>query len=430
MSRRELFRKAEEEKQKEEESKKGFKREFDNLDYVALIPDVELPIRIIGNPIHVRENYWDPIVFQSSQILDDKGDLFHCTWPMDDPNWVLWRIYKLVMAYDYEEATKTKHYKLASKYPALFNRIHKNNKLDSPYEQGWKPSKSVLMNVLDRSDMAWHKENKKFKLLSRNVGTSKKDPNLKFYDKGFPYSVYEMVFNQILEENGDWEDYDIVIERFSKKKADQWYAVRSFYEPKKISDDVFKLMSDKPLTDEEKSWEKYDVSKYVKVTSYTKILNRLGKFLKEVDASLGKNFYEEVKEASDKEKEEWKKNGESNEDHSEGHSESKTTESKSEPETKKEEVPKTRERAKTSPKEEENLDMFALAKKEGWKGIDKLSDEERALIKVINPSKNEIFYLDTDGEDESDDELVDCEICGLKNSFKVSVCCKCGTKYS
>jgi len=59
------------------------------------------------------------------------------------------------------------------------------------------------------------------------------------------------------------------------------------------------------MTDEERSWEQYDLNKLFKFTTYTKIYNHLKGKIARIDAALDTNFLAELKFLVDKEKAEW-----------------------------------------------------------------------------------------------------------------------------
>ena len=56
------------------------------------------------------------------------------------------------------------------------------------------------------------------------------------------------------------------------------------------------------LTDEERAYERYDLEKHFKVSSYQKLLKRLGNSIKTIDGDLGSHYYEELVAEAEKEK--------------------------------------------------------------------------------------------------------------------------------
>ncbi len=425
MGRRELFKQAQQAMDAERENKGG-NRDFEERFMTALKPDHYIPLRVYGEPIHVRTLDESPIAIQWSNIVGDDGKQFRCIWDSSN-KWILWKIYKTVMAYDYDELAKTKAFHHDKTHPEIFARVSKNNRVDSIYESGWKPSKYVLMNVLNRGNMAKHKELKHWAILSRNVNiVEKEDKTMFYYDLGFPYSVYEMLLNYILEENGDWEDYDIAIERFSKEKAKMWYGVKSANDVHKLPEDIGKMISKTPLTEEELSWGKYNLTQIAKPTSYKTIYNRLHKFIAEVDHAFKTDYLDELRELVAKEKETWEiakkeKLANSSNDDDDEHDENEEPEATAT--TKPQEETTTRGRRSVS--EGARKDFWTQAREADWKGIDSLTAEEKALIKNIDVKAGKIDWVNPEEEGE------DCQICGLPNlSFSLNVCPRCNTKYS
>jgi len=74
---------------------------------------------------------------------------------------------------------------------------------------------------------------------------------------------------------------------------------------RKIAKQLSCAMNSDPMTDEEKSWAKVDIDKITQVTSYRKIKNRLGAFIKSVDGALGTSFTEKLEKLVEQEKAEW-----------------------------------------------------------------------------------------------------------------------------
>ena len=82
--------------------------------------------------------------------------------------------------------------------------------------------------------------------------------------------------------------------------------------PERIQNpDLEKLLGDpNGLTEEEKTWEPYDLDKIFGVTSYTRIFNRLQKSLMKIDSALGTGFYKEIEALANQEAELRKANAE------------------------------------------------------------------------------------------------------------------------
>jgi hypothetical protein len=186
-------------------------------------------------------------------------------------------------------------------------------------------------------------------------------------------------------------------------------------------------MSVAPLTEEERSWKKYNFDTKFAVTSYTKILNRLGDFIDEVDVCLKTNFKKRFTELSEKEKATW-----ASEKTEEEVEESETTseETKKEVVTIKEPVAEIKTR---TPLLKGKEDFFEAARKAGWKGIDQTEKEYKNLIQSITISadgkSDKIIYKDDAGITVPLSDTLPCGVCGLDNVEFIPICPKCGTEY-
>lgn len=416
-------------KQEEDKNRPQFSGDYEVLPYVGLEADEPKVLRFVGEPVEFRSKGTDPKIILQSKIVDDKGKLQTIRWS-EDKKWLLWRVHDKVMEYKWDEnapnpndRTKkgAKVFKYDLSHPELFQRVRWNDKPDNPYEKGWYPTKSVLFNALDREDYQWHLDNKSFKLVAKKLTAKKDDPDVLFAEPGIPAGCYKSLLECLAENNVFWEDADIAI-----KKLDElpWYKVYAAKEAYKIEDYLAKnhiKMSDSALTEEELSWKMYDFDEHpaFQITSYTKILNNLGDFIKKVDVAFNTHFYEELQAFSAKEKEEWAKKRAEQAD-----TEEEVVEKKEE----KVEAPR-RERPKPPSKATESNDKFAEARKAGWK-IDDVKEEEKVFIKSI--VGDNIIYVDEAGIEipETDDSLLPCYECGTLAPTTITSCPKCGVLFS
>jgi hypothetical protein len=133
---------------------------------------------------------------------------------------------------------------------------------------------------------------------------------------GVPRSLYAHIWDNIVEYNGDWEGYDVVLR---KLEDDPWYqSFHSIDDAKKIQEEAKKYIVQGPLTDEERGWERYNIDQLFQVTNHLKIFNRIGGYFKLIDKFFDTKFYDELKEQAeiDKKKfeEERKNNPQKNEE--------------------------------------------------------------------------------------------------------------------
>ena len=432
MSRADAMRAANQ-KRKADAEKPSYSNDYETLPYVGLEIDEPKVIRLLGDPIEFRTKGSDPKTILQSKIVDDKGKLQTIRWSQDK-KWLLWRVYDKVMEYSWDkeapnpkDRTKkgAKVFKHDLTHPELFQRVKWNDKPDNPYEKGWYPTSSVLFNVIDREDYQWHLDNKSFKLIAKKLTPKKDDESVLFAEPGIPSGTYNNILECLSENNVHWEDADIAIKKLDELPWYKIYAAKEAYKIEKFLNSRGLKMSDKPLTEEELSWKTYDFDTHpaFQVSSYTKILNNLGDFIKKVDVAFKTHFYEELQDLSAKEKEEWAKNRENEpeEDTSDYVPEEKPVE--------KAEAPK-RERPRPAPAPKaENEDKFSEARKAGWK-IDSVKEEEKIFIKSIVDEK--IVYVDEAGIEipEDDEDLIPCYECQTPAPMALSSCPKCGALFA
>jgi len=416
----------------EEQEKRNRSFQYDPIDYCALKIRVPKIIRIFGLPYHVREDEFSPKIINISMIAGDNDKPFRCIWPLKEvqPDWILWRIFDRVLEYDWDSSTNTKIFRNQEKHPAIFTRVFKNNKPHIAYEKGWKPSTNVVMNVIDRAQMDWHKENQSTLVLSKRVSESKKANGevALFYDAGVPKMLYDMILDDIVEHYGDWTTYDIAITKLDDKP---WYKVAYLLNRKEeFSNDLIELMVDGPLTEEEKLYKQFDLDKLFQVTSYQKIKNRLKAFIQQVDSAFNTTYYEELCELAEKEKEERGKKqvddaAEFFEEEAKKEKEEKIVDEKTKIEVETSEK-KVKENDENPPMEEKktrarrvpksiDLDSF------GYTGVIKLTEDEKKLIVGANESGAFIYG--------NDEQLYSCPTCEFEAPGSFHCCPKCGEEF-
>lgn len=313
ISRAELFQKAKEKRKKDKAdaaARGSFSGEYESISYVALSPDTDRVVRLLGLPIASRQEPTDPKLSFIGMLKADDGKKTRIVFPDHQTNksWILWRIIDLVMDGKYVGSGDSRHkeFTYEKSHPECFRRVRWNDNDSNPYENGFFPSSYVNINCIDRSDMEWHKENKHTKLLSKRASKIG-DTDSYFFDTGIPVLCYNTIFDDVVESFGDWEEYDVVIRKLNSQP---WYkAYSGTHDFNRLSDVAKTLVVDGPLTEEERGWERYDLDSLYSVTSYSKIKAKLGEFIKKVDVDFKKNFSDELESLVEKEKEQWKAEG-------------------------------------------------------------------------------------------------------------------------
>ena len=405
----EASKRAREERKQQEENRGSGGGSYEEIAYTALSPGALKVVRIVGDPLDYPEKSdFSPHTFLRSTIVDDSDSKrMQVNWPMkdDQPNWILWKVYDLVTAYRWNNDENKREFLHQKSHPEIFNKVNKNGKPDNQFERGWKPSLFLALNVIDRHDPDWHSENKHTKVLSKKA---REYQDIWFYEPGVPMSLYNMIWDEIVEYSGPWEDYDIVIEKLASNES-PWYKVRNLEnDTNRIPPDTKKLIVEGPLTAEEKAYEKYDFTRLFKVTRYQKILQRLSTTIQRVDDTFNKNFLEELKDLAAKEKAE--EEAERAEEEKENSKKTSTyvpdPELDESPEEETEaappEEPKVRKRSRKPVSEETTeiqWDKLADGSFNGTKylGVPKMTDVERTMVLSVNEDGSFEYVKEFDG---------------------------------
>ena len=425
MDRKAMFEKASKTRKENIESEKrgNYTSDYDQIDFVGLKKGEDKLLKIMSQPLDVpacERTPFDMKKIAVSFITDERGKKTRFILPTksEDKGFFLYRVIGKVLACDWVEGTdgkKKRKYKYEETYPQLFNRVAKNAKDPKEkgysYERGWYPSETIIMNVIDKGTPEWNEAHKHTKILAKSVNevTNDKGELVTYANPGVPKSVYAMIWDGIVEYEGPWDEYDIQIKKIEN---DPYY--------------IAKLASGvkEPLTDIEKTYEMFDIDKNYKVSSYTLIYNRLGKFIKEVDGAFGTKFFEEIEGLVAVEKAQWAKEKAEN---PETDTESKDTETKdtAEKDTTEKETTKVNSRKPVvEEKVEDKVVTFVALKNEKvielYPFIKELSTEQLEMITGIKENGS----LEYDGFD----QIYSCmdEKCDCKTPNPFTICPKCG----
>ncbi len=421
MTREEAFKTATEKHKKEIKEKAENKNRiysYEDIAYTALNIDEPKVIRIIGLPVSIRNNNFSPKLIQLSMIRGDNDKLFRCIWPMksDRPDWIMWKILNLVLDYTWDSSKNAKIFKYADTHSSIFDRVHKNGKPQNVYEKGWFPPSLVIMNIIDRSMQKWHEENKHTILLSKRSSTYQNAAGETIVSylqgQGIPIMLYNLIMDDIVEHYGDWENYDIAI---TKLNSSPFYKVDNLLKHKEeFPENIIKLGYSGFLTPEEEMYEKYDLDKLFKITSYQKIYKKLKLTIQQIDSSFNTNFLKELENLVGKEKEEYEER--------EGEENIETESTKEEENIKKEsgerKVAVTR-RVASGDKEK----IWEKKVKElKFLGIDSLNDEEKAIIIDIG-EEDQLQY-------NTEETQYHCGHCNYLSPSTFHNCPKCGSVFT
>jgi hypothetical protein len=444
MDRREKF--LEEKKAIEaEEAKKNTSFQFEKIDYAPIQKDEISVFRFIGNPVHARSENFDPKMVFSSKIKDDKGNMFTVRWS-EDSEWILNKIYTTVLSYKWDKTALRddgkqgkRIYKYVDSYPKMVDRVLHNNEEAKAWvdggktkmieNSGWRPSSSIYFNVIDRADYQWHKENKSFKLIAKKVsyGENSKGEKVAYYEAGIPNSLYKLLLDTVVEEKGDWQDFDIAIKKI---KDDPYYKMYSVNDERKISDEKHAPMSNEPLTEEELSWKKFDIDKITPITHYKTIQNRLGTFIKEVDKNLETSFSSELEELVSKEKAELDAKKLADVNLKDSPDDDMTEELVEKTEEAVEENVELPSEKKSRSKESVSNDFWSNPELASWKKLDLLKSKYSQFVADIKDGN--VIYKDNDGEilGHNDPDVIECTDCHCDTYVNIPFCPKCGAEFT
>lgn len=296
----------------------GFTGDFEQIKYCAAPKGGHAIVRFVGNPpredgTNIRPT--DCIERHISKIKDDNGKLMYLVLPCRadtlEQDHIMWRIISQVK--EKQWINKTSVYVNQSKHPDVWEIVTKGGYTPEDgkqytYAEGWDAKRKFLINCIDRSDN-WCKENKHTKVFSKNISIS--DSGVEFAEQGVKSYGFLTKLTENMGKYGSWESYDSYIMRIGEKtepfrilngsayKAGGMLAELQGATPAELE----MISTDKSLTDEERSYERYDLEKHFKVSSYQKILKRLGNSIKKIDAAFQSHYYDELVTLAQKEKE-------------------------------------------------------------------------------------------------------------------------------
>jgi len=285
-------------------------------------------------------------------------------------------------------------------HPELVDRFLTNgfnhNISKNKFDRGWKPQRVVVANVIDRSMMDEHREHKHSFLLSKNVNFYEGNA---FYDIGIPsYGFVEQVLD-VISIYGGLTSYDLLIER-TGEKGTPWKVRNGSRYIEEVPEKLRGFVKESEgLTEEEKSWELYDIESMYKPSSYRKWFSKIKVLAKQVDLAFNTHFHEELEEKANKEKEEyeaWKKENEANNptqgvDVDEKKEPVTTETSHAEEPPKREKQEEAPSRKRTSSRTEEIPITWESLESFGYKGKEGFTEEVSTLIERITPDGDVVW---------------------------------------
>lgn len=250
-------------------------------------------VRFRGGPPDRNDTPYTARTLQQARIRDDNNKLMDFKMPAFDRDHVYWRFINTVL-----EKEGDKYVNKEKLSEEAFNRVRygvaQPNTNQYKYEKGMRGREWLVANVIDREMMDVHREEKHTAILCKDISVSKKNPEFVFPDPGVPsYGFIQPLVQSLFKPYKNWENYDIGIFRLGQKEMPYRLINASLYLPE-VPEYLQGLVSTTPLTQEELSWEMYDLAKLCAPTSFKVFLKRQGQLLAEIDNYLGTNFFEEI----------------------------------------------------------------------------------------------------------------------------------------
>lgn len=304
------------------ETYQKFWEEYNQIQWGTLVNNHWKVFRFVGpyaTNLDDSKNPTDAVFTVMAELKGADGKMHKIHLPTYDsanPH-LMYRIYNKLTESDWitDETTgkKTREPRYAKTEADLYNWATTGGEFNpkkAKYNKGIKATTIMIANVIDRSD-AWCKENKHTKLISRSSSTwvSKKDSSVQTsYTPGISKYVFDMCFDQV-PRSGSWENFDIAMFKTGvqnpamlMKNASTCKEKDYWEEFKQEATEEFKnSVQVGPITDEELSYERYDIQKFFGSTSYTTIEKHFGEIIKDIDSAFNTHFYDELKMFVEKE---------------------------------------------------------------------------------------------------------------------------------
>lgn len=300
----EAYAKKAEAEKSNKKSGTSFTKNYEEIEYTGLEPNVPKVLRFVGPLYGTGIDQYTARNVTIAKIIDDEGKKFRVIRPSyeQDPDFILNKIISKVKQAKWVNKEKT--FPIKDKYPEIYNIVDKNGlqKTDPQYnyDKGWTGQEVLIANVIDREKMDWHREHKHTMLLAKSVNVDKNGN--KWPEEGISWYSVENEFPQLFKYYKSWENYDVAITRTGNKER-AYIIDNATKNPERVEGPAAQYISmTDHLTDEEKSWERYDLDKLFRVTTATKIYNRLKRTIARIDAALGTDFGTELKALVDEEK--------------------------------------------------------------------------------------------------------------------------------
>jgi hypothetical protein len=271
-----------------------------------------LLVRLVGKPADLTNRpVDDPTrarIVNVAKVRTVQGDLKTIYYPSRtvNKNYILHKVIDAINRFDFDDAKKKiPRYEKES----VYSIINKNGvTIDSPnynFEKGWKGQEMVVMNCIPRNPEMYDvcKSHKHTMILSKNVetGVDATGAPVVYAEKGISvYSFYNPLMSNIVKFYGDWNNYDLFITRTTNLNAP--YAMfNASAQPAVVEASLKPYIVTGPLSEEETSWERYDLANMFRFTTYEEIGQYLGAYILDVDKIVGTSFWPQMQKLIEEE---------------------------------------------------------------------------------------------------------------------------------
>lgn len=285
----------------------GAQREYTEVKYTGLEKGKMKIIRGLGGVPNSDADNFTSRTIRHAQVVADDGKRIRVILPSkaEHPDYILWKVIDRVT--EVEWVNKNKIFVHEKRHNDIFRMVTVNNYPEgsnqAKFDKGWAGRDYFVMNCIDREMMDWHKTNKHSVILSKQINTITTDDGktLEFPEEGVPaYGFTNVLALNIFKFYGDWRNYDLGVEKLGLMQS-PFRIINASKHEEEVPDELRPFIVVGPLTEEEASWEMYDLSKIFGVTSHTKLYNRLKLSIAKIDAALGSHYVDELKSLADME---------------------------------------------------------------------------------------------------------------------------------
>jgi len=412
----------------------------EDIKWVGLEQEKMAIVRLLGKPPRVSSvsGIYDMHEIFTSEIKDDDGKVMKLNLPIredtQEQDHFMWRMIDSVMKVAWvkdpasKEGKSKKVYENEFKFPEIFNKVSKGgfdpekDKNKYTYSKGMMGQKVLVANAIVRSMNAWHKEHKHSVLLSKNV-TLSDDGTREYANIGIASYGFVEGLSAVSTKYGSLEKYDLGITRTGQMNNPYKIINASRMVEAGLTEELDKdaigLVTSGSLTEEELNYDRYEIGRLFKPTSYSKLKKRLGKTIKMVDSALKTVYYDELCKLSEIETAE----NVATKEASKEETPDKLSESAPAPASAPAPKAETPVRARApSVKAESTGAKFDTTALKGW---EILTPEQKAKILDIELDGTKVTAILYDNSDESDWEVA-CPECGLGSPQSFSSCPSCG----